>query len=201
MSISKSDVGHIGKGVTPRSSPQSELIGTKLRTARTARGLTLQAVADSAELTASFISLIERGKAQASVPALLRVCSALQIEIATLFDHPTGAIVEAGHGATLNMGGAGLKEYILTPASEQRFVVMQSIIEPGGGSGGAYSLAAETIFVFMVQGSLELTIDGQVRTLSRGDSTTFPATAQHEWWNRTQRETEVLWTISPALPH
>lgn len=174
-------------------------IGETLRKTRKVRGLTLQQVATESDLTPSFISLIERGKAQASVPALLRVCASLGIGIGTLFDHPAGDVVEAGRGAVLNMGGVGLREYILSPATEERFVVMQSVIEPDGGSGGAYSLAAETVFVFVVQGALELTVNGHVHVLERGDSFTFPATAQHEWWNRTVRETEVLWTIAPAL--
>lgn len=176
-----------------------ERVGPILRAKRKQQRLTLQDVATAADLTPSFISLVERGKTRASVPALLRICAALDIPLGALFDYPVTPVVEAGHGATLEMGGSGITEYILTPAEEERFVVMQTILEPGGGSGGPYSLAAETIFAFVVTGTLELIIDGTKQTLHQGDSTTFRATATHEWSNPSTRETEVLWTIAPAL--
>jgi quercetin dioxygenase-like cupin family protein len=77
---------------------------------------------------------------------------------------------------------------------------MQTTLRPGGGSGGAYTLAAETVFVIVLRGRLRLTVDGQPRLLDERDSTTFSARLPHSWDNPGDTEAEVLWVIAPALP-
>jgi transcriptional regulator with XRE-family HTH domain len=176
-----------------------QLVGPRLREARKERRMTLADVATSAGLTPSFLSLAERGKTRVSVPALLRLCAALEIPIGSLFDFPADTLVPSGGGGRLEMGGAGITEYILTPADETGFVVMQTILQPGGGSGGAYTLDAQTVFVFVVKGELSLAVGGRSASLVAGDSMTFSARTPHEWTNPSARETEVLWTIAPAL--
>ncbi|MFD8952490.1 helix-turn-helix domain-containing protein [Streptomyces xanthophaeus] len=175
-------------------------LGPKLRAQRQQRGLTLQAVAVSAEVTKGFLSLVERSRTTISVPTLLRVCEALGIAVGSLFDYPEEAVVRSGLGAPLEMGGEKIREYLLTPATEQHVQVMRTVLEPGGGSGGAYTLDSETVFVVVVRGSLHLAVDGQEILLEAGDSHTFPARSAHAWDNPAADEAEVLWSIAPPIP-
>ena len=177
-----------------------ERVGPRLRAARQQRGLTLTAVAGQAGVSKGFLSLAERGKTRVSVPTLLRICEALAIPLGGLFDYPDSVVVANGAGARLEMGGLGITEYLLTPADERYVQVMQTILEPGGGSGGAYTLAAETVFVIVLRGELALTVDGQPRALAERDSTTFSARLPHSWHNPGDVVTEVLWVIAPPLP-
>ena len=71
---------------------------------------------------------------------------------------------------------------------------------PGGGTGGAYTLDSETIFVFVVRGCLRLTVDGNESLLKTGDSYTFSARTAHSWDNPGAEESEVLWSIVPPIP-
>ncbi|MYW04994.1 helix-turn-helix domain-containing protein [Streptomyces sp. SID3343] len=175
-------------------------IGPRLRELRQAQGLTLTQVAGTARVTKGFLSLAERGKTSVSVPTLLRICDAVGTSIAALFDYPDQDVVRSGIGAPLEMGGIGIEEFLLTPAEEKHVQVMRTVLSPGGGSGGVYALEAETVFAYLVRGSLELTVDGTVRHLGAGDSTTFSARLEHGWINPGEREAEVLWSIAPALP-
>ncbi|MET9662022.1 XRE family transcriptional regulator [Streptomyces sp. NPDC006510] len=175
-------------------------IGPRLRELRLAQGLTLAQVAEAAGVTKGFVSLAERGKTSVSVPTLIRICEALGTGIATLFDYPDQDVVKGGLGAKLEMGGHGIEEFLLTPAEERHVQVMRTILRPGGGSGGAYSLEAETVFAYLVRGTLRLSVDGEPRFLEAGDSTTFSARAAHAWDNPGEEEAEVLWSIAPALP-
>jgi transcriptional regulator with XRE-family HTH domain len=177
-----------------------ERVGPRLRQARQDRGLTLAAVAERAEVTKGFLSLAERGRTRVSVPTLLRICHALGVPLGSLFDYPDAVVVSGGAGAPLEMGGLDIEEYLLTPADEQHVQVMQTILRPGGGSGGAYTLDAETVFAFVLRGRLDLSVDGEPRRLAPGDSTTFSARLPHAWTNTAPGETEVLWVIAPALP-
>lgn len=162
--------------------------------------MTLEAVADKAGVTKGFLSLAERGKTRVSVPTLLRMCDALDVRLGTLFEFPDTDVVARGGGAPLQMGGLGIHEYLLTPADETHVQVMQTYLSPGGGSGGAYTLDADTVFAFVVRGQLDITVDGSLRHLDTGDSTTFSARLHHAWVNTGDADAEVLWVIAPPLP-
>jgi quercetin dioxygenase-like cupin family protein len=99
------------------------------------------------------------------------------------------------------MGGSGIREFLLTPASERNLQVMRTVLQPGGGTGGAYSLDSETVFVFVIRGDLRLVVDGQESNLGAGDGFTFPAGAVHSWDNPGLEESEILWFIVPPLPN
>lgn len=175
-------------------------LGPKLRALRKDRALTLEAVADRAGLTKGFLSLVERGQTTISVPNLLKVCDILGVSLGSLFDYPESAVVRDGLGAPVEMGGSGIREYLLTPQTERNLQVMRSVLQPGGGTGGAYTLDSETIFVFVVRGCLRLLVDGQESVLEAGDSYTFSARAVHSWDNPGHEESEVLWSIVPPIP-
>jgi len=175
-----------------------EDIGPKLRSTRVDQGLSVTFVAEQAGVTKGFISLAERGKTRVSVPVLLRICEVLGITIGSLFTYPDEPIVHGG--IPLYMGGVDLQEYLLTPHDEKWVQVMRTTMQPGGGSDGAYTLEAESIFVVVLQGQLSLDVGGEVRILDTGDSTTFSARTPHNWFNPLTTESQVMWVISPPLP-
>jgi transcriptional regulator with XRE-family HTH domain len=174
-------------------------VGPALRRIREKRGLLLTAVAEEAGISKGFLSLAERGRTRVSVPTLLRICEVLDVSIGSLFTYPSEQVI---HGGTpLYMGGSDLDEFLLTPADEPLVQVMRSRMRPGGGSGGAYTLDAETIFVIVQFGQLELEVDGATMLLGPGDATTFSPRLPHNWRNPLPTDSEVLWVIAPPLPH
>ncbi len=175
------------------------IAGPRLRAARQARGLSLADVALATGLSKGFLSLVERSRASASVPVLLRICEALGISVGSLFDHPQHELVRSGAGTPFEMGGVGLSETLLTPATERRVQVMRTLLEPGGGSDGTYTLATETVFAFVLRGRLALTVAGRAETLAAGDSLTYSARSPHAWHNPGPAVAEVLWTLAPPL--
>lgn len=62
------------------------LVGARLRARREARGISLRQFARDLEVSASFISQLETGKAQPSVATLFAICSALDIATDELFE-------------------------------------------------------------------------------------------------------------------
>ena len=62
------------------------LIGARLRARRMARGISLRQFARDLEVSASFISQLETGKAQPSVATLFAICAALDIATDDLFE-------------------------------------------------------------------------------------------------------------------
>ena len=179
-------------------------IGARLRAARLAARKTMAEVASEAGLTKGFLSKLERDLANVSVASLMRLCDALGIPIGSLFEPPKGEVVRAGERPPINFGGTGgMREYLLTPSAERRLQAIFSDIAPGGGSGNEpYSLPADVEFVFILRGSLEVTVEGTPVTLEAGDSFTFLAGAPHSFRvpPGAAGAAQVLWVVSPALP-
>lgn len=184
---------------TSRPSTGMSHAGPRLRQLREAKGLKLTHVAQSAGVTKGFLSLVERGRSSVTVPVLMRICDVVGITIGSLFEYPSSDLIHSDEGAPLEMGGVGLQEFLLTPAKERFVQIMRTIAFPGGGSGGAYTLDTETVFVFVVRGTLQIAVDGEKHELHAGDSMTFSAHCAHEWGNPTDEESEYLWALAPPL--
>ncbi|MGW0814455.1 helix-turn-helix domain-containing protein [Streptomyces viridiviolaceus] len=192
------DDGRRAGGAAEGAAALEASAGAQLRKIRLSRGLSLTETAQQAEVTKGFLSQLERGLTSVSVPTLLRVCEVLQIGVGELFAHPDEQVVEGG--SRIDMGGAGVAEYLLTPADTTAFQVFRSVIEPGGGTGGPYRLDTTTIFAMGLSGSTRLIVGGETRMLSAGVSTSFSGQALHQFDNPGTTASEVLWVLSPPLP-
>lgn len=177
------------------------VIGARLREARRREGLSLSELATRTGLTKGFLSQVERDLASASVGSLMRLCEALRISAGELLTGSDGPVVRAAERPPVAFGGEGIAEFRLTPSAEERFLVLQTDIAPGGGSGDEpYRLASEAEFVHVLEGTLDIEVEGTQHRLAVGDSLTFPAQAEHRWSNPSGAfPARVLWVISPAL--
>jgi transcriptional regulator with XRE-family HTH domain len=175
------------------------LIGTKLRTARQLRGLTLDQVARSAGLTKGFVSRLERDDVSPSVASLVSVCDALGLRVGDLFDPPRTSVIRSGEGRLINFGGEGAVERLVTPGTQTALEVIHSIIEPGGNGGEElYALSSEAECAYVLSGTVEVVLEHHVETLTAGDAMTFPGNSPHTWRNPGPRPCKVLWILAPA---
>ncbi len=178
-------------------------VGPRIKTVRQARRMTIESLAEASGLTKSFLSKVERGKSTPSVAALLRIASALEISLASLFENSaTRYIVRSENLPRIEFGGEGLSEFLLTPQSEQRVQAILSRIQPGGGSGHEpYQLPGEVEFLYVIDGVLEISFPDSVITLGTGDAATFePSTFRAFAVPADSTPATVLWLIAPALP-
>jgi quercetin dioxygenase-like cupin family protein/DNA-binding phage protein len=177
-------------------------IGAQLRAARLAARMSMAQVAEKSGLTKGFVSKLERDLANVSVASLMRLCDALGISVASLFQADKGEVVRRGAYPPINFGGLRMREYLLTPSGERRVQAILSDIEPGGGSGDEpYALPADVEFVFVLAGQLQIEAAGERLLLDEGDAFTFPGAAAHTFRAvPAAGRTRVLWVFSPALP-
>jgi transcriptional regulator with XRE-family HTH domain len=178
-------------------------IGRRLREARQQRRLTIDQVARATGLNRGFLSQVERDLATPSVASLLKICAALDIRIGDLFDdRDDSKIVRAGERPSIQFGGVGAHDQLLTPASNRRLQAIYGTLGPGGHSedGESYRTPTDAQFVHVVKGEFEITLAGEVFRLRAGDSLTFTGREPRSWRNPSRtRSVELIWVLTPSL--
>ena len=110
----------------PEAVPAGQALGRRLRELRRSRRRTLRSVAEAAEVSESFLSQVERGRANPSVSSLTRIAAALGLTVHELFapSRQDGSqVVRAGETAPLEFG-EGARKWLLSPRPLQDLEVV-----------------------------------------------------------------------------
>jgi quercetin dioxygenase-like cupin family protein len=166
----------------------------------------LSEVAKLAEVSVGHLSQIERGLAAPSVRTFCVLSKILGIGPGGLLDDSTGHdhpfdpfITRAATRQTIMFNRAGVVKRLASPRTPGSLQMLLVEIEPDAGSGEqGYSHAGEECGI-VIEGLLDLWIDGERRTLGTGDSFRFPSTKIHRFHNPGSVMTRVVWVTSPPL--
>jgi DNA-binding transcriptional MerR regulator/quercetin dioxygenase-like cupin family protein len=182
-----------------RSARKQQHYSRQLRELRVKHKLSLREASVRTGLSPSFISLIERGLANPSVAVLQKLTAGYGTSIAELLDRPTRPsrkLIRPIDRQVLE-GTAGVKLEQLT-FGERLMEVHVFTVDPGAGSQEAYQHVGEE-FIYMLQGSLEVWLDGFERfTVHPGDMLYFESTQSHRWMNSGDLPAVFLGVNSPA---
>lgn len=174
-------------------------IGSRLRAARQAQGLTIDDVARTTGLTKGFLSRIERDITSPSVASLITLCGVLSIPVGSLFEQPDVQLVRADEAPRINLGGVLTEERLLTPRNEARLQVIRSTIAPTGHGGEQlYSINADIDVVHVLRGSIVVRFSDADWVLEPGDSLTFQGREPHSWHVAGDQGAELIWVLAPA---
>lgn len=171
----------------------------RLRELRLQRGMSLRRASVNTGLSASFISLIERGLANPSVAALQKLTASYGTSIADLLSGARQASQKLIRPSDRQVSGAvaGVKLEQLT-FGQRLMEVHLFMVEPGAGSQEAYQHAGEE-FMFVLEGTLEVWLDGMERfRVERGDMLYFESSQAHQWSNPGDRPAVFLGVNTPA---
>lgn len=175
-------------------------LGTRIRSLRQARHLTLREVADRAGVTESFLSQVERDVTSPSIATVHRVAGALGLSIAQLFaeDAETGRVVRREARRRIAYPGLGAVDEFLTSNLAGRLQVIMSTIDAGGGTGPEpYTHDSDEEVVVVLSGVLDLWVADEHYVLHEGDAITFPSRLPH--WNANHGDVPatVLFCLTP----
>ena len=175
-------------------------LGTRIRSLRQARDLTLREVADRAGVTESFLSQVERDVTSPSIATVHRVARALGLSIAQLFaeDAETGRVVRREARRRIAYPGLGAVDEFLTSNLAGRLQVIMSTIDAGGGTGPEpYTHDSDEEVVVVLSGVLDLWVADEHYVLREGDAITFPSRLPHWNTNHGDEPVTVLFCLTP----
>jgi transcriptional regulator with XRE-family HTH domain len=176
-------------------------IAEKLRALRLANRMTLKELAKKAGCTDAYLSQLERGRANPSIMILKKVASALQVKVVDFFleDETNGDDVVLSERERVNINfrrGDAKIQMLVRDIQNKRMQPFYTTIEPGGGSEGSYSHIGEE-FGIVLQGVLEIQIQGKVHRVKKNESFYFSSHEPHGWSNPGKGKTVVIWVVSP----
>lgn len=178
-------------------------LGSQLRQRRRVKDMTLSDLSKRSGLSVGLLSQIERGISSPSLKSLMQISAALGVPASWLFDETSdqdpaekGLVVRRATRKRLDLGSYGVTKELLSPdlGGELQFYLVS--IRPSGQSGPeTYTHRGEEAGL-VLDGTLELTVDGRVVTLYEGDSFRFDSSLPHRYVNPGTTPTNVAWVNS-----
>lgn len=185
-------------------------VGVRLRTFRKAAGLSINELGNKAGVSNGMISQIERGLTNPSVKTLERLHIALSVPLTALLERGDSkapmadreVVRRADDRPFFRVGAEGMTKELLTPSGEHE---MQMLIIglPAGAKSTDVLLGEGEKGGWVLEGTVQLTVDGRSSLLNAGDSFQFPSTLPHSVSNPGENEARLLWLmrVKPAEVH
>lgn len=181
-------------------------VGARIRHARVLKGMRMRDLAEKVGYDESMISKIEAGKVMPSLPMLNRIVTALDRDLASFFGLEIDAhkLVQTGKDRLLVSGdalrgGRGVSYERMVPIAAGNLLEANiHIIEPGGEKVDAITHQGEATG-YLVEGEIELTIDGTVYNMTAGDSFFFKAYLPNSYRNTGGVRARIIWVNTPQI--
>ncbi len=156
----------------------------RLKEARRAQGLSLDAVAKLSGVSRSMVSQIERGESSPTIATLWNLTRALQVDFAGLLDaNPDRHKIEllrAAETPTIDNRGRNCRLRILSPPEEAgRHEVYELSLAEGGALESRPHKTGAREHLTVLDGSITVEAGEQSARLGPGDTARYPADIPH----------------------
>jgi transcriptional regulator with XRE-family HTH domain len=183
---------------TPPTPPE---VGATLQKMRLARGLTLEDLSRAAGVSKSMLSQIEREKANPTIAVAWRLANALGVSIGELLTSEnqvveTIRVLEAHELPTLPGDHAGYVLRILGPMElAGKFEWYELTLAPNGELASNPHDPGATEHLTLLQGTMELEVDGEKKKLKTGATARYQADRNHCIYNPGKSEAKALLVV------
>lgn len=191
-----------GTGESPIDEDAVPAIGENLRTLRTERNLSLDALSQMSGVSRAMLGQIELNRSVPTITVLWRIAKALDIPFSSLIREPEQkgpSVLRRAAARYLTSADGTFKSRALFPADGQRLVEFYEVRLAAGAIEDALPHAAGTFENLVVgKGNLEVTAGAAPIALGTGDAVVFRADVPHRYHNPGTGEAVVYMVISYA---
>lgn len=178
----------------------NKTLGMKIKSLRTARSWTLKEFGEKCNLSAGYLSLVERDLTTVNITSLYSIAKAFDMDISSFFAMPAvpaSSVVRGHEQAPVTPKGSANVYYSLAgnlpPGSgllEPMIVLMKPEKEPGGAALATHDGEE---FGYVLEGVILLTLEGKEYELYPGDSYHILSSEPHAVKNISNRMARVLY--------
>src|SRR3954464_2089763 len=182
-----------------------ETLGVRVKSLREAMDLSLRDLSERSGVSAPMLSQVERGDTSPTLAVAQKIAAGLDLTLSQLLrlDEDRHVVVVRSKDRRIRRR-RGHRVEELTPALPgQRADVSEHTLAPGAATGGPDDPpmhepgSRETAVV--LEGAVELFIDGQRHVLGEGDSVTFDADLPHHFENNSEAEARLIAVVAAGL--
>jgi transcriptional regulator with XRE-family HTH domain len=174
-------------------------VGQRIRDVRSARGLTLAALAEASDLSTGLISQVERGISDPSLETLRRIAKVLDVPIFSLFQGPDAdavSVIRRDRRMRVQSPEQDISYTRISP-NRGKLEVLQGRLSPHSASSAeAWSHPSEECLV-VLRGSLVVEVSGEDYELQSGDSCYFDSNRPHRYKNPFDEASDFIVSITP----
>jgi transcriptional regulator with XRE-family HTH domain len=173
-------------------------LGAKLAVARAERGWSLAELARRAGVSTASVHKIEKSGMTPTIATLMKVAAALGTSVSSFIDEDvevSAAIVVRGdERARLYTSKTGIAlDNVSGRYGRYRLAGAEARVEPLANSGPDPMRHPGEELVYVLEGALSFTVDGNAVRLEAGDSVHFRTDRPHTWENPSERPARALW--------
>jgi transcriptional regulator with XRE-family HTH domain len=198
----------VARTARPRADPTPVdlQVGARLKHARQLAGIRMRELAAKVGCTEGMISKIENARVMPSLPMLQRLVEALGRDLPSFFgsnpDAP-GLVLRAGQRPIVTTDpirqGHGVHYERLIPFGAGNLLEGNiHVVASDGAKHDPITHQGETMG-YVIQGQLELSIEGTTYLLNAGDSFFFKNHLTNSYRNPGRQEARVLWVNTPQV--
>ncbi|MBM3667534.1 MAG: helix-turn-helix domain-containing protein [Actinobacteria bacterium] len=180
-------------------------VGARVKALREAMDLSLRDLAERSGVSAPMLSQVERGETSPTIAVASRIASGLDLSLSQLLRLDEGrhvVITRSNQRRTRRRRGHVVEE-LSPPLPGQRADVSIHTLGAGAATGDADDPpvhepgSRETAVV--LEGAIDLFIDGERHELADGDSVTFDADLPHHFENNGKSDTRLFAVVAAGL--
>jgi transcriptional regulator with XRE-family HTH domain len=173
-------------------------LGKRLKALRKEQGLTLAQLGQRANLSASYLSQIERGETMPSLARLATMARILDVEVGYFFEDDVSApcVVKLNQGKRLSGTTDATMELLSADALDKKIQPYRVVCQPGASRDQPPTHPGEE-FGFVLKGQLTVTVGEETFVLKAGDSIHYQTLQPHSWRNEGDKECIAVWAVSP----
>lgn len=175
------------------------MLGEKIRKKRIEKNMSLKELAEKIDLTASFLSQVERELAEPSITSLRKIAEALDVPIFyfLLDDEQHSPVVRKNQRKVLRFPQSHLTYELLSPDLNRQMEVLIGRLDPGAASGEEDSTHPGEECILVLEGKMEIKIGEETYSLEEGDSIYYFASIPHSLYNSGDKPLVFLTAITP----
>jgi transcriptional regulator with XRE-family HTH domain len=182
----------------------NELIGERIRQQRTARGWTLDELADRSGVSRRMVINIEHGEGNPSIATLLRISDALGVGLPVLVDveRPRElTVTPAGQAPVLWHGPSGGKALLVAGTEPPDVVELWDwTLRPGEEHSSEAHSAGTRELLLVLEGRVDLRVGDRTDRLEAGDSAAFAGDVAHGYATPADAETAARFALTVFQP-
>jgi len=180
-------------------------LSERVRSLREGMDLSLRDLAERSGVSAPMLSQVERGETSPTLSVAGKIAAGLELTLSQLLrldEDRHVVVVRSGERRTRRRRGHAVEE-LTPPLPGQRADVSEHTLAPGAATGGRDDPpmhepgSRETAIV--LEGEVELYIDGQRHELAAGDSVTFDADLPHHFENNGDAAARLIAVVAAGL--